>query len=653
MKYITPLDLGNAKQDARTIEKFNNDPIGKENISRLGRDVSNLATIKAQALEAAAGAANLRIYLTKAAMEADTGQPVPTSGRVTNDPAVANNGDYVWNGTGWIRSEIQPASAADMATIKPKVVRADRLVIPEKLSAEYITGWFDEKGRPILGIRRRDGRLLAELQDLPGRKVLSAIWRYVEADSDLVPLRGLRWDGTSYEISGPKYGASAFIRHGRPFVMVGGAPHQLSGAGNAMAITRSAEVVAVTAERKGAISTQETTLPAYGEMADFVESLLLLISYGQSLGGGSTAVPILTTTPPLANRIYMPSFGVRLANYDSTVTTIEPLQPLTATTAEVPVAQLAAQLARSDGLPISSALLACSLARGGASIEMLRKGGGVWYDNVMETITLAKVYADAQGLGFDFRLMPFTHGETNITASPGYYTAQLLALQGDEVTPDANAITGNTAPVVFLVDQVSSWTAPSYNLTQSYVPFEQLQVALDHPDRFVCSGPKYWLNYQADGVHLVNEASARLGCLQGEVVRAVLSGGSWLPTHCYKAERTGAVIDLHFHTPSGRLAVDTQAVTDPGHWGLRWVDSTNSAQIQSVRLLGGNIVRVLLNQAPTGASGFIGIADVGVAGQPAGPTTGPRSCLRSADSTLDFNGEPLYHWACHQRITVS
>lgn len=653
MAYITPQELRDASVDAGTLERFATGSAGQSNINRVGNDVQNLATIRVAALEAASSAANLQTYLTKAAMDADISQPAPTTGRVTNDPTTANNGDYVWNGTAWLWSEVQPASTAEMAEVKPKAIRADRLAVSEKLSAEYVTGWFDEAGKPILGIRRLDGRLLAELRDLPGRKVLSARWRYVETDSDLVALRGLRWDGTSYEISGPKYEDPAFIRHGRPFVMVGGAPHQLSDVGNAMAIIRSAEVVAVTAEREGEVSALEFTVPAYGEMAEFVDSLVLLIAYGQSLGGGSTAVPILTTTPPLANRLYMPSFGVRLANYDSTVASIEPLQPLTATTTEVPVAQLAAQLARSGGLPINSALLACSLARGGASIEMLRKGGGVWYENVMETITLTKAHAGARGLGFNFRVMPFTHGETNITAASGYYTGQLLALQGDEITPDANLITGQAGPVVFVVDQVGSWTAPSYNLTQSNVPFEQLQVALDHPDRFVCSGPKYWLNYQADGVHLVNEASARLGCLQGEVVRAVLKGEGWLPTHCYKAERTGAVIDLYFHTPSGRLAFDTQAVIDPGHWGLRWSDSTNSAQIQSVRLLGGNIVRVLLDQAPTGDSGFIGIADVGVAGQPAGPTTGPRSCLRSADSTLDFNGEPLYHWACHQRITVS
>lgn len=122
MGYITPLDLGNAKQDARTIEKFNNDPLGKENISRLGQNVSNLATIKAQALEAAAGAANLQTYLTKADLLADTGREPPARGQVTADPVDANNGFYDWDGTAWTWSKIQPASLVEVEMVRGQIV---------------------------------------------------------------------------------------------------------------------------------------------------------------------------------------------------------------------------------------------------------------------------------------------------------------------------------------------------------------------------------------------------------------------------------------------------------------------------------------------------------------------------------------------------
>ncbi len=121
MAYITPRELMNASIDAGTLENFATGPAGQPNINRVGNDVKNLATIRVEALDSASAAANLQTYLTKAAMEVDVGQPVPTTGRVTIDPTPANNGDYVWNGTDWIRSEIQPATTASVLEVEEGV----------------------------------------------------------------------------------------------------------------------------------------------------------------------------------------------------------------------------------------------------------------------------------------------------------------------------------------------------------------------------------------------------------------------------------------------------------------------------------------------------------------------------------------------------
>jgi hypothetical protein len=59
-----------------------------------------------------------------------------------------------------------------------------------------------------------------------------------------------------------------------------------------------------------------------------------------------------------------------------------------------------------------------------------------------------------------------------------------------------------------LIDQISNMTA--YRLTSSFVPLEQLQMALDHPGLFYCAGPKYWLETITDGVHMTTESSQRL-----------------------------------------------------------------------------------------------------------------------------------------------
>src|SRR5690625_103480 len=65
-------------------------------------------------------------YETLVDMQADTGQPVPTLGRVVNDSTLENNGYYVWTGTAWERAAYQPLGDMDVS-IEPapsKIPRA-------------------------------------------------------------------------------------------------------------------------------------------------------------------------------------------------------------------------------------------------------------------------------------------------------------------------------------------------------------------------------------------------------------------------------------------------------------------------------------------------------------------------------------------------
>lgn len=115
--YPSPESLRNFQKDVETTAEYANGNVGVPNINRDGENVGNLQTLNAEALAIAAGAANLQTYLTKAAMDADTSQPVGTPAQVTNDPTPANNQYYVWNGSAWAVSGIQPASAATVADL--------------------------------------------------------------------------------------------------------------------------------------------------------------------------------------------------------------------------------------------------------------------------------------------------------------------------------------------------------------------------------------------------------------------------------------------------------------------------------------------------------------------------------------------------------
>lgn len=150
MGYITPQELTNASVDAGTLEKFSTGSAGQPNINRVGNDVKNLATIRVEALDAASAAANLRTYLTKAAMDADTAQPVPTTGRVVKDPTIQNNGDYVWTGAAWEWSEIQPATSAAMQAVRSDLVQTDTQVIARSTPFRVLISSWDEQSQDIV-----------------------------------------------------------------------------------------------------------------------------------------------------------------------------------------------------------------------------------------------------------------------------------------------------------------------------------------------------------------------------------------------------------------------------------------------------------------------------------------------------------------------
>lgn len=116
--YPSAASLQNFQKDVETVAEYANGNNGVPNINRDGEDVGNLQTLNAEALALAAGAANLQTYLTRAAMDADTSQPVPTVAQVTNDPDPANNQYYVWDGTSWEVSGIQPANETDLVQLQ-------------------------------------------------------------------------------------------------------------------------------------------------------------------------------------------------------------------------------------------------------------------------------------------------------------------------------------------------------------------------------------------------------------------------------------------------------------------------------------------------------------------------------------------------------
>jgi hypothetical protein len=528
-----------------------------------------------------------------------------------------------------------------------------QLANPRSLSDVMPWAVVDQFYRAILGVKS-SGVAHAVLDRLPGLDLLGE-FSWAVTDTTGVVLLGIKWSG-EVVVYGQSVGEVTAYADGPVggqdiFVLVNGAPYQLTSNGDSFSPKVSDGRVSFV-RRAGPVNSVNMDIPLPGSVAAFITQILHIVSSGQSLSMGSGST-LTTMQPPVANRLLTIQDGVRLANQDDTLTSgmIAPFKALVGKTQEVPVVQMAAQINRLRGIPSNAGVLATAHGRGGWSIAQLSKGT-LPYTNSITAVTGAKAQCAVLSYNYKVPFVDWIQGEADAAAIPGAYLAGLLQLQSDYES-DIKAISGQTGRIPLLLDQISNWTAPGYNRTQSNVPLEQLQVALDYPDRFVCAGPKYWLQTISDGVHLTGDSSMRLGAMHARAAQAIIGGQSWLPTHCLSAVLIGQKVTLKFHTPHGPLVSDTLNVTDPGNWGIRWIDSSLSAAVSSVKLLGANSVEVILSAVPTGANPQIGIADVGVSGMLAGPTTGVRACLRDSSPDLDTNGQPVFNWACHQRIAVS
>lgn len=508
----------------------------------------------------------------------------------------------------------------------------------------------DEFFRAILGVKA-NGAVHAILDTLPGLDLLGD-YAWAVVDSQSVVLLGIKWSGEVVTF-GQSTGAVAAYADGPVggqdiWVLVDGTPYQVTSSGDNFSPQVSSGRLSYI-RRSGSVSSVTVDIPLPGSVADFVETIIHIVSSGQSLSMGATSTAV-TTQAPTANRLLTFQDGVRLTDQDSTLTAamVAPFKPMVGKLQETPVVQLSAQLNRLRGLPSNAGLLTSAHGRNAMAIAQLSKGT-LFYNNLIAGVTAAKAEATRLGKSYFVPFVDWIQGEQDRAMSQAAYTAALVQLQSD-YDADIRTAGGQSRPVKMLMDQMSSFT--NYGMTSSFVPLAQLQAALDFPDRFVCAGPKYWVPYNTDGTHMTGDSYSRIGCMHGRAAEAIINNRTWKPTHAVSAVRTGNVIRVKFYTPFGNLVVDTGAVTDPGYWGIRYADDSSSAAVTGVKLLGRDTIEVTLNAVPAGANPFIGIADAGIAGNPSGPTSGARACLRDESPDRDGYGRPVFNWACHQRIAV-
>jgi Carbohydrate esterase, sialic acid-specific acetylesterase len=209
----------------------------------------------------------------------------------------------------------------------------------------------------------------------------------------------------------------------------------------------------------------------------------------------------------------------------------------------------------------------------------------------------------------------------------------------DDFCEDVKAITRQMFCPTLLTDQMSSWPMLAGHPATARIPYAQLQAAIDYPGDIQMVAPKYFLTYLSDGVHLTAESELTLGRYYA---KARTEGDIALyPIRIVGYGRTIRIV-FSQHSP---LVLDDRTVTSPNGPAMGFEYYGDSGiKITRVTAPSGAEVDLTLSGVPT-HPGRVRYAYTGTPGAHAGPTTGPRGCLRDSDKLPD--------WAVHFDMPVT
>ena len=235
----------------------------------------------------------------------------------------------------------------------------------------------------------------------------------------------------------------------------------------------------------------------------------------------------------------------------------------------------------------------------------------------------------------------------------------MTELQAD-FEADAQAIDGRIETKPVILSQPASWQVYGASAPRSDVPLAMVKAASDTPAKFLLVGPKYQHPY-VDGVHLTGNGARRMWQDFGRAIAGWYVYGAW--TFMGKgasASRSGTTVTVTIPetdggTPGGGwvspMVIDTTLVTDPGNYGVSYVDGGGSpVTVSAVSLVGANQIQFTIASAVAGTVRF---GTVGTPGADAGPSTGPRTCFRDSLSETYADGAAAYNWLACLELPVA
>lgn len=318
-------------------------------------------------------------------------------------------------------------------------------------------------------------------------------------------------------------------------------------------------------------------------------------------------------------------------------------------------------------------------AAGGRSFIQISRGT-VPYENGLKFVRMAKSAADGVGKQYIFKFLTHEHGETDSDngdcRNPGDYLAkENVYFPGIQI--DFKGITGQTDDFLIVIGQVGSRsntkagavdeegnpTGESIVVQPYSVPaVDQLAYVRQNPDTAIMYGPKYMLNWLYNDNSL-SHLNAKGKVLQGEYTAQAIhwhlynaeKKGTWTGLKVKSLSVSGNIVDLLCDVPYTPIVIDTNFIADCLNQGISL--EKNSASVQSVTVVDGNIIRIEFDKAPA-SDDYMLIGFTNTALSSSGHVY-PLTCFRDSSPIksrwITRNNEPfpLYNWLCLDRLPMT
>lgn len=350
---------------------------------------------------------------------------------------------------------------------------------------------------------------------------------------------------------------------------------------------------------------------------------------GQSLSLGTNSVADTTTTTP---GVYTFNAGPIVPDADAGYVS---LRLSTSVGTECP-SEASTRMARQSlfdlgvfpvGSPYIQDYILYNPGAGGVPIVSLRKGTAS-YTRLLKGLTRAKALSDGAFKTSNMPAFEWMQGEGNIldNTTKDSYKSQMVGLY-NEVNADAKLTFGQLFDCKMLTYQTASHL--HYGGTTA-VALAQLENSLAGINIYMAAA-MYPYDYGVDTLHMANaEQYERVGALFGHVYSMIVDFGiDWKPIYPNSWIISGTVLEVKFDVPVLPLVLDTTIVVDPGNYGFRLFDGSNTEiTINSVVLTRPDTIKIIA--AATVSAGCTLTYAINGTAPNTGRTLGARGCLRDS-----------------------